>query len=43
MIFNVYEYGSNNLLLNVKCYDKKMYKLMIKQFKKIKQVWVEEM
>jgi len=42
MIFNVYEKGSNNLLIKVQCNDKKMYKMMLKQFIKIKQVYIKE-
>lgn len=40
--FGVYEKGSNNLLIKVRCYDKKIYKMMLKQFIKIKQVYIKE-
>jgi len=33
---------SNNLLIKVQCYDKKIYKMMLKQFIKIKQVYIKE-
>lgn len=41
-IFGVYQKGNNNLLIKVTCYDKKIYNTMLKQFKKIKQVYTLE-
>lgn len=40
--FSVHEKNTNNLLIRVSCYDKKIYKMMLKQFIKIKQVYVKE-
>ncbi len=41
-IFSVFQKGNNNLLIKVTCYDKKIYNMMLKQFKKIKQVYIQE-
>ena len=32
-IFSVFQKGNNNLLIKVTCYDKKIYNMMLKQFK----------
>lgn len=41
-VFGVFQKGNNNLLIKVTCYDKKIYNMMLKQFKKIKQVYIQE-
>lgn len=41
-VFSVFQKGNNNLLIKVTCYDKKIYNMMLKQFKKIKQVYIQE-
>lgn len=41
-IFSVFEKGKNTLLIRVHCYDKKIYNMMLKQFSKVKQVWIRE-
>lgn len=40
--FIVYEKNTNNLLIRVSCYDRKIYRMMLRQFIKIKQVYVKE-
>ena len=40
--FSVYAKGSNLFLIEVKCYDKKIYEVMLKKFVKIRQVYVKE-
>ena len=40
--FSVYEKNTNNLLIRVNCYDRKIYRMMLRQFIKIKQVYVKE-
>ncbi|MCI8394146.1 MAG: hypothetical protein HFH86_01515 [Bacilli bacterium] len=41
-IFNVLDRKSGNVLISVACYDLKVYKMMMKQFKKMRNVNVSE-
>ncbi len=40
--FNVMDRNNGNLLITVACYDKKVYKLLMAQFKKVRGVNISE-
>lgn len=40
--FNISDKRNGNLLLSVNCYEKKVYKLLLKQFKKVKGINIKE-
>lgn len=40
--FNVSDRKNGNLLITINCYDKKVYKLLFNQFKKIRGINIKE-